>query len=235
MKGFTPLQDAADMVKDGMTVMIGGFLGCGNPQTLIDRIIANGTKDLTVISNDSPPTGVGISRLIDEHRVKKLITSHVGMNQNSADQMNAGELEICLIPQGSLAEMVRAGGSGLGGIITPTGVGTIVEDNPLTHGTVTIDGREYLIMKALRADIALITAHTVDRSGNAWFKGTTRNFNELMPFAADLVICEADHIVETGMIEPENVMVPGILIDYIVDASNINTREYLLDHLWPDR
>ncbi len=222
MPKFVSVEEAAALVKDGMSVMIGGFLGCGNPHHIIDELVKRGVKDLTIISNDSPPTGYGLAKLIDNHQVKRLITTHVGLNQNVADQMNAGELEVNLTPQGSLAEMVRAGGGGLGGIITPTGLGTLVEEeNPFVHGKITIDGREYLVMKPVHADVALICGHTVDKAGNVWYKGTARNFSNLMATAADVVICEADHVVETGEIEPENVVTQGIFVDYIVDGGKL--------------
>ena len=216
MKGFVSVQEAAAMVKDGMTIMVGGFLGCGNPYLLIEEILKNGTKDLTVIADDSPRTGRGLAKLIDNRRVKKLITSHVGQNPNVARQTEEGFLDLDLLPQGTLAEMVRAGGAGLGGILTRTGVNTIVEESPWTHSKINIDGVDYLLMKPLHAEIALVTAYKVDKAGNGWCRGTTRNFNELMPMAADLGICEADTVVEIGEIEPENVMIQGMLVDYVV-------------------
>lgn len=224
MRDFISMEQAAGMIKDGMTVMLGGFLGCGNPHRMVEALLDEGVRDLTIISDDSPPTGFGLSKLIDEHRVTRMITSHVGMNQNVADQMNAGKLIVDLVPQGSLAEMIRAGGSGLGGIVTKTGVGTIVEDSPFVHSKINIDGEDYLVMRPLHADAAIISAYKVDKAGNAWFRGTTRNFNEIMPFAADLVLCEADNVVEIGEIEPENVMVSGILVDYVVDCSGDERR-----------
>lgn len=183
-------------------------------------MINRGVKDLTVIANDSPPTGHGLARLIDNKQVKRLIASHVGLNQNVADQMNAGEMEVLLVPQGSLAEMVRAGGGSLGGVITSTGLGTPVEESPLVHSKLNIDGKEYLVMKPLHADVALINGHRVDRNGNIWYKGTTRNFSNLMATAADMVICEADHVVEVGDIELENVVTAGFFVDYIVEGGN---------------
>lgn len=221
MPKFVSLQEAVAQVKDGMTVMIGGFLGCGNPHKIIDELVKSGVKDLTIIANDSPKTGFGLARLIDEHRVKRLIASHVGLNQNVADQMNSGEMEVFLIPQGSLAEMVRAGGGGLGGVITATGLGTPVEESPLVDRKITIDGKEYLLMKPVHADVALINGHRVDKAGNVWYKGTTRNFSNLMATAADVVICEADHVLETGEIEPENVVTQGIFVDYVVDGGAV--------------
>ena len=198
MAKFISAQEAADFVQDGMTVMVGGFLGCGNPHNIIDEVVKKGVKDLTIIANDSPATGFGLAKLIDEHRVKRLIASHVGMNQNVADQMNAGELEVWLIPQGSLAEMIRAGGGGLGGVLTQTGLGTLVEESPLVDRKIEIDGKEYLLMKPVHADIALINGYKVDKNGNVWYRGTTRNFNNLVATAADTVICEADNVVEVG-------------------------------------
>lgn len=221
MPKFVSLQEAAAQVKDGMTIMIGGFLGCGNPHNIIDELVKSGVKDLTIIANDSPATGFGLARLIDNHQVKRFIASHVGLNQNVADQMNSGEIEVNLIPQGSLIEMVRAGGGGLGGVITATGLGTPVEESPLVDRKINIDGKDYLLMKPVHADFALICGHTVDKAGNVWYKGTTRNFSNLMATAADVVICEAENVVEIGEIEPENVVTQGIFVDYIVDGGEL--------------
>ena len=221
MAKIVSLQEAAAQIKDGMTVMIGGFLGCGQAHKVIDQLIQNGVKDLTVIANDSPKTGYGLARLIDEHRVKRLIATHVGMNQNVADQMNAGELEVNLVPQGSLAEMVRAGGGGLGGVLTTTGLGTPVEESPWVDRKITVDGVEYLLMKPVHADVALIAGYKVDQAGNVWYKGTARNFIPMMATAADIVICEADNVVECGEIEPENIVTQGIFVDYIVDGGKL--------------
>ncbi|MGM9606194.1 MAG: CoA transferase subunit A [Oscillospiraceae bacterium] len=221
MPKFVSLQDAADLVKDGMTVAIGGFLGCGNPHHVIDALVEKGVKDLTIIANDSPATGYGLAKLIDNHQVKRLIASHVGLNPNVATQMNDGSMEVWLIPQGSLAEMIRAGGGGLGGVITPTGLGTLVEESPLVHSKIEIDGREYLVMKPVHADVALISGYKVDKAGNVWYKGTSRNYSTVVATDADIVICEADNVVETGEIEPENVMTQGIFVDYIVDGGKL--------------
>lgn len=221
MPKFISVQEAAHLVKDGMTVMIGGFLGCGNAHHIIDVMVEKGVKDLTIIANDSPATGYGLAKLIDNHQVKRLIASHVGMNPNVAAQMNDGTLEVWLVPQGSLAEMVRAGGGGLGAVVTPTGLGTLVEDSPLVHSKLTVDSREYLVMKPLHADIALINGYKVDKAGNVWYKGTSRNFNPLVATAADIVICEADNVVEVGDIEPENIVTQGIFVDYVVDGGSL--------------
>ena len=221
MPKFVSLQDAADLVKDGMTVAIGGFLGCGNPHHIIDALVEKGVKDLTIIANDSPATGYGLAKLIDNHQVKRFIASHVGLNPNVATQMNDGSMEVWLIPQGSLAEMIRAGGGGLGGVITPTGLGTLVEESPLVHSKIEIDGREYLVMKPVHADVALISGYKVDKAGNVWYKGTSRNYSTVVATDADVVICEADNVVEIGEIEPENVMTQGIFVDYIVDGGKL--------------
>ncbi len=221
MPKFVSLQEAADLVKDGMTIAIGGFLGCGNPHHVIDALVEKGVKDLTIIANDSPAAGYGLAKLIDNHQVKRLIASHVGLNPNVATQMNDGSMEVWLIPQGSLAEMIRAGGGGLGGVITPTGLGTLVEESPLVHSKITIDGREYLVMKPVHADVALISGYKVDKAGNVWYKGTSRNYSTVVATDADVVICEADNVVEIGEIEPENVMTQGIFVDYIVDGGKL--------------
>ena len=221
MPKMISVQEAAALVQDGMTVAIGGFLGCGNAHHVIDALVEKGVKDLTIIANDSPATGYGLAKLIDNHQVKRLIASHVGLNPNVATQMNEGTLEVWLIPQGSLAEMTRAGGGGLGGVITPTGLGTLVEESPLVDSKITIDGQEYLVMKPVRADVALICGYKVDPAGNVWYKGTSRNYNTVVATCADVVVCEADNMVELGDIEPENVMTQGIFVDYIVDGGKL--------------
>lgn len=213
------LDNALDHVKDGMTIMIGGFLGCGNPHRLIDALVKKNVKDLTLICNDSGFPDIGVGKLVVNKQIKKLIASHVGTNRETGNQMNSGEMEVILVPQGTLAEQVRAGGAGLGGILTPTGVGTIVEEG---KEKITIDGREYLLELPLKADIALIAGDTVDKFGNIVYYGATRNFNHLMATAADLVIVEAEKLVEVGDIDPHNVITPGIFIDYIVDGGAIN-------------
>jgi acetate CoA/acetoacetate CoA-transferase alpha subunit len=221
MPKFISVQETADLVKDGMTVAIGGFLGCGNPHHVIDALVEKGVKDLTIIANDSPAAGYGLAKLIDNHQVKRLIASHVGLNPNVATQMNDGSMEVWLIPQGSLAEMIRAGGGGRGGVITPTGLGTLVEESPLVHSKINIDGKDYLVMKPVHADVALISGYKVDKAGNVWYKGTSRNYSTVIATDADVVICEADNVVEIGEIEPENVMTQGIFVDYIVDGGKL--------------
>ncbi|NCB62040.1 MAG: 3-oxoacid CoA-transferase subunit A [Clostridia bacterium] len=222
------IQEAVDMIPDGASVMIGGFLGCGSAHKVLKALADSGKKNLTVIANDAGkatgPLGeeyYGIAQLVHNHQVSHLIATHVGMTPDVATQSNAGELKVDLIPQGSLAEMVRAGGAGLGGVLTPTGVGTIVEDkDEFVYGKYNLDGKDYLMMKPVKADFAIISAYNIDKMGNMWYKGTTRNFNVLMATAADVVIAEADHVVEIGAIEPESVVTPGAFVDYIVDGGN---------------
>ncbi len=218
---------AAGLVKNGMTIMVGGFLGCGTPLDIIDRLSKSGVKDLTVICNDggkiNGPDGselYGLSKLLRNRQVKKLVATHVGLNPEVAAFMNEGSLEVLLVPQGSFAEMIRAGGAGLGGVLTPTGVGTMVEDYEHVHSVVEVDGKKYLLERSLRADIALIGCCKADKCGNLWYRGTTRNFNQVMATAADIVIAEADEIVEIGEIEPENVMTPGVLVDYLIESED---------------
>ena len=223
MNKIISAQEAASMISSGMTVMVGGFLGCGTAQDILQCLAASDVTDLTIISNDaSMPVGpdkseyYGLASLIHKKKVTKLITSHVGLNAEVSEQVSRGELLLVLVPQGSLVEMIRAGGIGLGGIITPTGVGTMVEGYEYVVDKINIDGRDYLIQKALHADVALINGTRVDTKGNIWHQGTTRNFNQVMSLAADTVIAEADEIVELGKIEAENIMTPGVLVDYVV-------------------
>jgi len=228
MKKFISIEEAARLIPEGSSVMFGGFMGCGSAHKIIGELAKLGTKNLTVICNDGgKPDGpdgsayYGIAKLIHNKQVKKLFATHVGLNPEIAEQMNAGTLEVVLIPQGSLAEMLRAGGAGLGGVLTPTGLGTIVQDAAHVHSVVEIDGKKYLLERPLRADFAVINGYKIDRAGNVWYKGTTRNFNPVMATAADVVIAEANHVVELGAIEPENIVTPGILVDYVAHAGEV--------------
>ncbi len=218
MSKLLSLDDAVAKISDGMTVMFGGFMGCGNAHLLVQAIVDSGRTDLTMISNDASTPGYGIATLVEHKRLRKLITSHVGLNPQVAVQMNAGELEVELVPQGTLAERIRSGGAGLGGVLTPTGIGT-----PIAEGkdVITVDGRQYLLEKPLRADVALISGYRVDRNGNVWYRGDARNFNPVMATAADLVIVEADHLVELGDIAPEDVVTPGVFVDHIVVGGSL--------------
>lgn len=206
---------AAALVKDGMTVMIGGFMTNGTPQILMDALVEKGVKDLTVIANDAGYPNDGIGKLLTAGCVKKLIASHIGLNPDAGKAMNDGSIEIVLIPQGTLAEQIRAAGAGLGGVLTPTGLGTAVADG---KETVVVDGKTYLLEKPLHADVALIRGSIVDEGGNVFFKGTTRNFNPMMATAADVVIVAAEKTVELGGIQAESIATPGIFVDYIVEG-----------------
>jgi acetate CoA/acetoacetate CoA-transferase alpha subunit len=194
-----------------MSVMIGGFMGNGTPENLMDALVAAGVKNLTVICNDTAFPNKGIGKLIDNKQIKKVIVSHIGTNPVTVDQMNAKELEVEFSPQGTLAERVRAGGAGLGGVLTPTGLGTVVAEG---KPTLEIDGKTYLLEKPIRADVALLGANIGDKSGNLIFKGTSQNFNPIMATAADLVIAEVEEVVEVGALAPETVHVSGIFVDY---------------------
>ena len=204
--------EAAQKVTDGMTVMVGGFLAVGSPESIIDELVKNGVKDLTIINNDTGWVDRGVGKLVVHHQVKKAIVSHVGTNPETGKQMHAKEMEVVLTPQGTLAEKIRCGGAGLGGFLTPTGIGTMVAEG---KEVITIDGVEYLLEKPLKANIALLKASMADEKGNLIFNATTRNFNSIMALAADIVIAEVDKIVPAGEIHYDHVMTPGILVDYL--------------------
>ncbi|MCC8156533.1 MAG: 3-oxoacid CoA-transferase subunit A [Oscillospiraceae bacterium] len=224
MPKFVSIEEAAKLIPDGATVMFGGFMGCGSAHKLIDALSKSGVKDLTVIANDASMPGgplgeeyYALAKLVHNKQIKKLIATHVGLNPEVATQnMVDGTLEVVLIPQGSMAEMIRAGGGGLGGVLTPTGVGTIVEENPYCLGKQTINGRDYLLMAPLHADFAVIAGAKIDKNGNVWYKGDTSNFNIVMATAADTVIAEAEEIVE--QITPEDVRTSGVFVDYVVEG-----------------
>jgi len=206
-------EEAIALINDESTLMIGGFLGCGTPEKLIDELIASGKKSFTVIANDTAFPDKGIGKLIVSKLVNKVIASHIGTNPETQRQMIEGELEVELVPQGTLAERVRAGGVGLGGILTPTGVGTVVEDG---KQKVVIADKEYLLELPLRADYALLKAKRADYYGNLEFSLTARNFNPLMAMAAENVIVEVEEIVPVGSIPPDSVHIPGVLVNYVV-------------------
>lgn len=208
------LEEAVGKIKDGMTIMVGGFLANGTANTIIDALADSGVKDLTVICNDTAYPDKGVGKLLTNRQIKKLIVSYIGATPEASELMNSGELEIEFSPQGTLAERVRAGGCGLGGVLTPTGLGTIVAEG---KEVIKIDGRDFLLERPLRADVAIIGASVADTCGNLIYRGTSRNFNPLMATAADLVIAEAKEIVEAGKIAPENVHTPGVLVDFILE------------------
>jgi len=209
---ITPSQAVAK-IKSGMTLMIGGFLAAGSPHKILKELADSDIRDLTLICNDTAFPDKGIGLLIAAKKVKKVIVSHIGTNPLTIEQFNNKETEVVFVPQGTLAEQVRCGGSGLGGVLTPTGLGTVVADG---KQMITLDGKEYLLEKALRGDIALLGASIADTTGNLHYKGTTQNFNPLMAMACDTVIAETEELVSAGKIPMENVHTQGILVDYLV-------------------
>lgn len=206
------LADALSKVKSGMTVMLGGFLSNGGANTIIDAIVESDVKDLTIICNDTSFDNVGMGKLFVAKKVKKVIASYIGGNAAGQEQMNAGTLEVELVPQGTLAERIRCGGCGLGGVLTQTGLGTLVENG---KQIIEVDGKRYLLETPLHADLALIGASIADEAGNLIYKGTSQNFNPMMAMAADVVIAEVDKLVPTGSLAPETIHTPGVVVDYI--------------------
>ena len=212
MNKIITISEAASYVKDGMTVMVGGFMGTGGPNKIMDTLLNQGVKNLTIICNDTAFPDKGVGKLIVNKQIKRVIVSHIGTNPATIELMNSGELIVTFYPQGTLAECVRAGGAGLGGVLTPTGLGTIMAEG---KEVIVVDGKEYLLEKPLRADIALLHANIADEMGNLVYKGTTQNFNPIMATAADLVIAEVDEIVPTGSLAPEVIHTPSIFVHYL--------------------
>ncbi len=203
------------LVKDGMTIMFGGFITAGTATKIIDALVEKNVKELTIICNDSGYDNYGVGKLICNGQVKKIFTSYVGLNKRSVEMMNSGELEVVFVPQGSLAEKIRAAGAGLGGVLTPTGLGTL---NAEGKDILTIDGKEYVLEKPLKADMAIIKAHKSDKTGNLIYRGTSQNFNPLMATAADIVIVEAQEIVEVGDLDPNFIHTPAAYVDHVIQS-----------------
>ena len=208
-----PLDGVVTKIPDGASLMIGGFMGVGTPERLIDELVRQGKRDLTVIANDTAMVGRGIGKLITAKLVRKVIASHIGLNPETQQKMLSGEIEVELVPQGTLIERIRAAGYGLGGILTPTGVGTVVEQG---KRKLEVDGREYLLETPLAADFALVEAFLADYLGNLTYALTARNFNPMIATAAKTVIVDAEQIVPVGIISPDHVMTPAPLVDYLV-------------------
>ena len=212
----TSLSDAVAMIPGGSSMMIGGFMGVGTPEPIIDELVRQQKRDLTVIANDTSFPEVGIGKLISAKLVRRVVASHIGLNPETQRQMIAGDLEVNLVPQGTLVERIRAGGFGLGGVLTPTGVGTVVEEG---KRKIAVDGRDYLLETALRADFALIHAFIADYLGNLSYALTARNFNPLMAMAADTVLVQAENVVPVGVVSPDHVVTPAPVVDYLVVGS----------------
>lgn len=215
------LEEALEHFHDGMTLMVGGFGGVGNPPTLIQGLLEKQISGLTLISNDTAFPDIGVGRLITQRRVSKVIASHIGSNPNAGAQMTAGELEVEFCPQGILAERVRAGGVGLGGILSDIGIDTIAEKG---KEKVLVDGKTYLIETPLTAQVAIVSAKKADRFGNLVFDTSARNFNPLVAMAGDITIVEAEEIVEIGQLDPEEIVTPGVFVNYIVQSEGVNWR-----------
>jgi acetate CoA/acetoacetate CoA-transferase alpha subunit len=207
------VQDAVGLIPHGATLMIGGFMGVGSPERLIDEMVRQGKRDLVVIANDTATPGRGIGKLIDAGLVANAIASHIGLNPRAQQEMLAGRMRIDLVPQGTLIERIRAGGFGLGGVLTPTGVGTVVEEG---KRVIEVGGARYLLETALRSQFALVHAFLADQLGNLSYALTARNYNPVIAMAADTVIATAEHIVPVGVIAPDHVITPAPLIDYLV-------------------
>ena len=216
------IADAVTHIKSGMTIMINGFMTVKSPETIIDTMVEKGIDNIELITTDTAIPGIASGKLIRNKSVKKLYTSHVGLNPEAGALINAGEMEVELIPQGTLAERIRCGGAGLGGVLTPTGVGTEVEKG---KQKLTVNNKEYLLELPLHADVAIIKGTICDRAGNVFYRGTTKNFSIVMAMAADYVIVEADKIVEVGELGPEQIMTPGIFVDAIV----LSGEQYRID------
>lgn len=215
------IDEALRFIQDGTELMYGGFGGIGNPPTLIKGILDRGIKNLKLIGNDAGFPHVGIGQLFGAKRVSKLIASHIGSNPIAGEQMSAGELEVEFSPQGTLAERIRAGGVGLGGILVDIGIGTLVEEG---KEKVMVDGKEYLLETALTAEVAIVYAAKADPFGNLVFEQTARNFNPFVAMAGDLTIAEVEEIVPLGSLDPEAIVVPGVYVDYIVQSEGVNWR-----------
>jgi len=207
------LKDAVAMIPDGASLMVGGFMAVGTPERLIDELVRQGKRNLTIIANDTAMPGRGVGKLISAGLIGRVIASHIGLNPETQQQMMAGKVAVDLVPQGTLIERIRAGGFGLGGILTPTGVGTVVEEG---KRRIEVDGKNYLLEIALRAEFALVHAFLADYLGNLSYALTARNFNPVVAMAADTVIVTADHIVPVGVIAPDHVVTPAPIVDYLV-------------------
>ena len=211
MKKIVTSQEAISLIPNEATVMIGGFLHCGSPSQLIDELVRQNPKELTLIANDTSTPGVDRGKLVENRQIKKVITTHIGTNPETGKQLHAGEIEVELVPMGTFYERIRAKGSGLGGVLTPTGVGTLVEEG---KQVMEVEGKRFILDTPIGADYAIIYGSKVDKFGNVSYLGTTRNSNVVMATAAKTVIIEAEDLVEC--LDPNEVVIPGIFIDYIV-------------------
>lgn len=216
MKAAIKPEAAAEMIPDGATVLVGGFMAVGTPYRLIEALVRRCVRDLTLVANDTAMPGKGVGKLIAAGAVRRVIASHIGLNPETQAKMIAKEIEVELVPQGTLVERIRAGGVGLGGVLTATGLGTLVEEG---KPVVEVDGARFLLEKPIRGDFALIAARQADYIGNLQYSLTAHNFNPIMALAADTVIAESELIVPVGVIPPDSVRTPGILVDYLLERA----------------
>ena len=220
-KVLSSADDAVALIPDGAIIMMGGFGLCGIPENLIAALRARGTRDLTVISNNAGVDDFGIGVLLRARQVRKMIATYVGENKEFERQFLTGELEVELVPQGTFAERIRAGGAGIGGFFTPTGYGTLVAEGKETR---TIGGQPYVLEQPLRADFAFVKAWKGDRDGNLVYRRTARNFNPVMATAAEVTIAEVEQLVEPGEIDPDHVVTPGIFVRHILQGERYEKR-----------
>jgi 3-oxoacid CoA-transferase subunit A len=213
--------EAVALVPDGATIMVGGFGLCGIPENLILALRDRGVRDLTIISNNAGVDGFGLGILLATRQVRKIVATYVGENQEFERQCLSGELEVDLVPQGTFAERIRAGGAGIGGFFTPTGYGTIVAEGKETRA---IDGVPHVLEQPLKADFAFVKAHRGDRAGNLVYRRTARNFNPMMATAARVTIAEVEHLVDPGMIDPDHVHTPGVFVRHIFEGAGYEKR-----------
>lgn len=226
-------QEAIALIKPEQVVGISGFLGVGEPFELIDELVAQNTKDLTLVSvvTSHPGKEIGVGSLCENHQVKKYIAAHVGTSPAAQKAYFGGEMEVEFTPMGTVVERLHAAGAGLGAVLTPTGVGTILEEK---QEKIVRNGKEYLIYDPLKLDVALIKATKADKYGNLYIDGTTKNISLQLALAADLVIVEANDIVEPGEIAPDDVYIPGILVDVLVQGLTIQEHHDLMGNLWEE-
>ena len=215
------MEEALEHISDGCTLMYGGFGGVGTPPTLVQGILAKGVKELTLIGNDTGFPDIGIGRLVTAERAKKVIASHIGSNPNAGRLMTEGKLQVEFSPQGTLAERIRAGGVGLGGIFVDVGIGTIAEEG---KDKMMIEGKEYLVETALTAEVSIVHAKKADSLGNLVYDKTACNFNPLVAMAGSFTIAEVDEIVPAGELDPECIVTPGIYVDMVIPTKGVNWK-----------
>lgn len=216
-KVMNSIENALKDIQDGSVIMVGGFMANGTPEKLVDYLCAKDVRNLTLICNDTGLPTKGVGKMVMKKQFKKIIASHVGLNKETGRQMSAGETIVELVPQGTLVERIRCAGYGLGGFLTPTGLGTLVEEGKTK---IKVDNKDYLLELPLKADVALLFASKADKSGNLIYKGSMNNFNNIMASAADITVVEVEELVEVGELDPHHIMTPSVFVDYIIDGRN---------------